>query len=301
MSQKRIALVACEAFPDLDDEDRLLLPALAALGIDAQSAVWTDAGVDWAAFDAVVIRETWDYHERFDQFQAWISRVSDVSTLLNTAPTIMWNTDKRYLRDLAAAGVPVVPTVFLDPADPDANDWTPPADATDIVVKPAVSAGSNNTLRHHVDESLDAARTHARRLLDEDRVVMVQPYLDLVDTHGETALLFFDGEYSHAIRKGPMLERGVEFVIDGLFLEESVEVRTPSDGERTTAERVLAAIPPNLGRPLYARVDLIPDADGQPRLLELELTEPSLFLSYDDAALGRLAAAIAARLGTPVH
>ena len=119
-----VALATCREFPLLDDEDRLLLPALAALGIDAMPAVWTDDTVDWASFDAVVLRETWDYSGDRPAFLAWVHRVAAVSQLLNPASVVEWNTDKRYLRDLASAGVPVVPTVFLEPGD-DPTQWLP--------------------------------------------------------------------------------------------------------------------------------------------------------------------------------
>ena len=291
-----VALATCREFPLLDDEDRLLIPALAALGIDAVPAVWTDEAVDWAAFDAVVLRETWDYADDREAFLAWLERVASESMLLNPVDVVAWNTDKVYLRDLAAAGVPVVPTTFLEPGD-DASDWLPSGEHADVVVKPAVSCGSRDTVRYHTGDPLDAAEQHVRRLLADDRTVMVQPYLDAVDTVGETALLFFDGEFSHAIRKGPLLARGVEGEkVEGLFVQEQIDPRRPTEVELEVARRAVSVIPGGLDRVLYARVDLIPDADGAPLLLELELTEPSLFLSHAAGAADRLAAALARRL-----
>ena len=289
-----VAIATCREFPDLDAEDQLLIPALAELGIDAVPAVWTDETIDWSGFDLVVLRETWDYAERREEFLAWTRRVSEVSVLANRADLIEWNTDKRYLAELAEAGVPVVATRFLAPGD-DAGDWRSDLASAEVVVKPAVSCGSRDTLRHSTQEDLDAIAAHVRRLLDEGRHVMVQPYLEAVDTAGETALIFLDGIYSHSIRKGPMLARGVEGEkVNGLFVQEQIDPREPSVDEMQVAERVMAAIPSP--PPLYARVDLIPDADGAPTLLELELTEPSLFLSFNPLAPGRLAAAIAARI-----
>jgi glutathione synthase/RimK-type ligase-like ATP-grasp enzyme len=291
-----VALATCREFPDLDHEDRLLVPALAALGVEAVPAVWTDEAVDWSSFAAVVLRETWDYSDDRPAFLSWIERVGSVTSLLNPGDVVAWNTDKRYLRDLAAAGVPVVPTRFLEPGD-DPGAWLPEGDFTDVVVKPAVSCGSRDTVRYHTGDPLDEAEAHVRRLLVEQRTVMVQPYLDAVDTVGETALLFFDGEFSHAIRKGPLLARGVEGdKVEGLFVQEQIDPREPTARELEVATRVVACIPGGLDRVLYARVDLIPDADGEPLLLELELTEPSLFLSHDAGAADRLAAAIARRL-----
>lgn len=289
-----VALATCREFPDLDDEDRLLIPALADLGIEAVPAVWTDGDLDWSAFDAVVIRGTWDYADDREGFLGWAERVQAVSRLLNPADLVAWNTDKHYLRELAAAGLPVVPTRFLEPGQPFAS-WLPDGAYDDVVVKPAVSCGSRDTMRYHMGDSLEPVGEHIDRLLAEQRSVMVQPYLDAVDTVGETALLFFDGVYSHAIRKGPLLARGVEGEkVEGLFVQEQIDPREPSARERAIAEAVVARIPG--GAPLYARVDLIPSADGEPLLLELELTEPSLFLSHAAGAPERLAAAIAQRL-----
>lgn len=291
-----VALATCAEFPLLDDEDRLLLPALAALGIDAVPAVWTDGTVDWSAFDAVVLRETWDYSDDREAFLAWLESITMFTQVLNPADVVAWNTDKRYLRDLARAGSAVVPTAFLEPGD-DVTGWLPEGDHGDIVVKPAVSCGSRDTVRYALHEPLADADAHVARLLGEGRTVMVQPYLDAVDTIGETALLFFNGAFSHAIRKGPLLARGVEGEkVEGLFVQEQIDPREPTPAELAVAKEIVQHIPGGLDRVLYARVDLIPGPDGEPLLLELELTEPSLFLSHSPGAPERMAAAIAARL-----
>lgn len=288
MRTARVGLATCARFPDLDVEDRLLPPALAALGVTAEPVVWDDASLDWAAYDAIVLRSTWDYVERYDEFLAWADEVSRVSRLLNPAATVRWNTDKHYLRDLQAVGVPTVATSFLEPGD-DPTAWS--VATPEVVVKPAVSAGSRDTLRHVLGEDRGAAVAHVASLLEQGRSVMVQPYLASVDTAGETALLFFAGEYSHAIRKGPLLLPGVEGEkVEGLFVQEEIEPREPTAAERDVAQAALAAIPGPT--PLYARVDLLAGPDGGPVLLELELTEPSLFLSHADGAADRLALAL---------
>jgi glutathione synthase/RimK-type ligase-like ATP-grasp enzyme len=289
-------LATCRGFPALDPEDRLLIPALAALGIEAVPAVWTDADVDWSVFDAVVVRETWDYADDLDVFLACARTVGGVTQLFSPTDVIAWNTDKHYLRELADAGVPVVVTRFLEPGD-DPADWRVAGAYEHVVVKPAVSCGSRDTVRYDMSGDLEPLRQHVRRLLDADRSVMVQPYLDAVDTAGETALLFVDGEFSHAIRKGPLLAPGVEGErVEGLFVQEQIDPREPTDAELDVARRVIAAIPSGSEALLYARVDLIPAVDGTPVVLEVELTEPSLFLSHDAGAPARLAAAIARRL-----
>lgn len=291
-----VAIATCREFPLLDDEDRLLIPALADLGIEAVPVVWTDDAVDWSSFDAVVLRETWDYSDDHDAFLSWARSVSEATLMLNRADLVAWNTDKRYLRELAESGIPVVPTRFLEPGD-DPAEWLPEHSdpSGEVVVKPAVSCGSRDTARYSVEHDADRITEHVGRLLGEERVVMVQPYLASVDAEGETALLFFDGEYSHAIRKGQMLTRGKEGErVEGLFVQEQIDPREPQGDEHDVARRVMAAIPGET--PLYARVDLIRDATGAPVLLELELTEPSLFLSHAPGSADRLASAVAARI-----
>ena len=249
---------------------------------------------DWSAFDVVVIRNTWDYTDDREAFLAWTREVESATALLNPAEIVRWNTDKVYLRDLIEAGVPVVPTDFLDPGM-DVAEWSPPA-ADEYVIKPAVSAGSRDTMRYGSGDE-DSARQLIARLLDAGRVVMVQPYLAAVDTLGETAMLHFNGEFSHSIRKGPLLVRGREAErVEGLFVQEQIDARTPSAAERAVADQVLDLVPGGRERLLYARVDVIPDVDGAPLLLELELSEPSVFLAHDAGAAARFAGAIAARL-----
>lgn len=249
--------------------------------------MWDDPAVDWAAYDLVVIRSTWDYTERRDEFVAWCERVGQ--RLHNPPDVVRWNSDKRYLADLAAAGLPVVPTTFLNPSHPPASIVLGGWDRLPCVVKPAISAGSQNTARH---DDPQAATEHAQRLLDEGRVVMVQPYIAEVDADGETALLYYDGEFDHAIRKGPMLLGG-EAAVDGLFAPEAIERRDPRPEERAVGDHVVAEVERRFGRLLYARVDLL---GTDPVVLELELTEPSLFFAQSDGAAGRYADAIRRRL-----
>jgi hypothetical protein len=298
----RVALVTCAELPDLDADDRLLIAPLARRGITGLPAVWDDPAVDWAAFDLVLLRSTWDYSWRRDDFVAWARSVPALpdgrSRLANPAEVVAGNTDKRYLARLAGAGVPVVPTEWLEPG---ADAWRPVPGSGEVVVKPAVSAGSRDTGRYDLadPEHLVLAAAHAARLREAGRLVMVQPYLSAVDSSGETAQLYFDGAYSHAIRKGAMLD-GSYLDPAALYKEERIESRQPTADERATADAVLAAARRVLGVPadlLYARVDLIAGPDGTPLLVELELTEPTVFLAHDPGAADRFADAIAARVG----
>ncbi|MGK5684459.1 ATP-grasp domain-containing protein [Actinoplanes sp. URMC 104] len=289
----RVALVTCDLFPDLWEDDFPLRDALRERGIEVDAVRWDDAAADWTSYDLAVIRSPWDYVPRRDQFIAW---AHSVPRLLNPADVLEWNTDKRYLAELARAGLPVTPTTFVSPGD----TWTPPATG-EWVVKPAISAGSQDTDRYTLPEQHDLAAGHVARLTAAGRTAMVQPYLAAVDEVGETALIFLpdaagDLGFSHAIRKGAMLIGPGEGALDPG--NEQIDPRTASPAERDVAERVLRVIPGGTKRLLYARVDLIPGPDGEPLLVELELAEPSLFLKEGEqqgAAL-RLAEAIAARL-----
>lgn len=278
----RIAIATAAAVPKLDEDGPALIAALATRGHAAEPAVWTDRSVDWAGFDLVLLRSTWDYAPRHAAFVAWVDAVAAVTRVLNPLAVVRWNTDKRYLGALGDA--PVVPTTFLAPGDAFV------APAGEFVVKPSVSAGSRDTARYVGADP--AAAALVAQIHASGRTVMVQPYQAAVDTAGETALLYFGGVFSHAIRKGPMLQldEGLEAQ---LFRPEHIEAREASAAERAVADRVLAAMPFDARDLPYARVDLIPSPDG-PRLLELELTEPSVFLNYSKGAADRFADAIVA-------
>jgi hypothetical protein len=281
----RIALVSARAARGLDEDMPPLLAAFDEAGLDAALADWDDPGVDWTGFRVAILRSTWDYAERCAEFLAWADRTAKLTTLLNPPPVIRWNTDKHYLRDLARAGVPTVPTRFVEPGGHAARALEEflGEGIAEWVAKPAVGAGSRDAARYAAGEEL-AASDHIQRLLDAGRSVLLQPYLDQVDHHGETALMYFAGRFSHAIRKGPLLRRG-DAPTDALFAAEQITPRVPSADELLVAERALAALP--FTAPLYARVDLIPSADAGPCLLELELTEPSLFFTHAPAAAPR--------------
>ncbi|HEX6613513.1 MAG TPA: hypothetical protein VF022_06605 [Rhodanobacteraceae bacterium] len=297
MKAPRIALVSARGARKLDEDLPPLKQALEAVGAQVTIARWDDPKVDWSSFDLALLRSTWDYAKRLPEFLQWIERAAACTRLLNPPEVVRWNTDKHYLAQLHGAGVPVVPSTFVGPGEdaPRALDAFLQAypDAQDVVVKPSVGAGSKDAQRHARD-SRKAMLAHLKRLLDAGRSALMQPYLPSVDAHGETALLFFDGEYSHAIRKGPLLARGAAPAA-GLFAVEQITPREPSGAERELAQRALAAIP--FERPLlYARVDLIHDESGAPGLLELELTEPSVFLAHAAGSAERFARAILGRL-----
>ncbi|MFJ9658481.1 RimK family alpha-L-glutamate ligase [Streptomyces griseoflavus] len=268
----RIALVTCAPGPGISEDRDLpvLVRALAAAGAEASAEVWDDDGVDWAGFDLVVIRSTWDYSWRAAEFTAWAERCGAVTRLANPADVVRWNTDKRYLGDLAAAGVPVVETRYLAPGDaldlPDGHEY---------VVKPTSGAGARFAARYTPDEHATAV-THLRRLHTEGFTAMVQPYVRGIDTTGERALQYVGGSLLHASRKGPVLAPGTPYDRRKVA-HPGLTGWTPSAVEADVARRALACVPGG-AEPLYARVDLVDGEDGLPRVMELELVEPNLFL-----------------------
>jgi len=279
-----IALATCSGFPELEADDQLLLQALDGRAI---AAVWDDPGVDWDAFELVVVRNTWDYTDRLEDFLAWAERLGD--RVVNRLDVLRWTTDKRYLAELALAGLPVVPTSFAAPGeDPPTFTGGP------VVVKPSIGAGSRGAARR---EGVREAAEHIERLQAEGHTAMIQPYLERVDDAGETALLYLGGDFSHAVRKGALLNDDPRTDPSGLFVSEDISPREPSGAERVVGDRVMSWLTKRFGPPLYARIDLIPGPDGAPLVLEAELAEPSLFFAHGPGSAERMAAAIGAWTG----
>lgn len=289
----KVALITAREARGLDEDLPPLEAAMRAAGVTARVVDWDDATVDWAGFDLALIRSTWDYTDRLPEFLAWVEAAANRTRILNSPAVVRWNTDKHYLGELARARVPVVPTAFLEPGEePERGicDFLARDNCAEFVVKPCVSAGSRDTERH-ARAQVQAAVAQAQALLAAGRSVLLQPYLESVDRDGETALIFFSGRFSHAIRKGPLLPPGRPgSPAIGLFAPEKITTRVPGADELRVADQILAAMP--FKAPLYARVDLIRDDAGAPVLLELELTEPSLFFAQSAGAAERFTEAV---------
>lgn len=286
MAPPRVALVTCGSHPELTEDDRPLLAELWSLGVEAAPAVWDDASADWKSFDAAVLRSPWDYHLSPAAFLAWLSRLEALGVpLWNPPGVVRANADKRYLKELEAAGVPVAPTAWVargGKADLDAllsaRGWT------DAVVKPAVSAGAFRTSRVKPGEE-------GRRALEEVLAhsdAMVQPFLPEIAAEGEWSFVFLDGRFSHAVLK---TVRAGDFRVQE---EHGGRVRRaePPPGLLVQARDALLACP---GPTLYARIDGV-RRDGSLLLVEAELTEPSLYLSLCPGAAGLFARLIKDRL-----
>lgn len=304
----KIALATCAALPDLDPDDTPLVEALRAHGASVDVCVWDDPAVLWGSYSLVVVRSTWDYAAHRSEFVAWAKRVSRMTRLCNPYPVVRWNSDKHYLAELDAAGVRVVPTQWLEPErhlSGRALHTRFPADG-DFVIKPAISAGSVDTGRYTAIDatSRGLAIMHAKRLLSDERTVMVQRYLPSVDTQGEHAHIFISGTYSHSVVKAALLD-GPDVGVDGIYRPETISPFEPDQAEIdaarhvvTTAGRLLAeadgGVPVQSEPFLYARVDLVQDDDG-PLLLELEMIEPSLFFGHAPGSLEVFVDAVIAR------
>jgi hypothetical protein len=283
-----VRLVTCRPLPEPDADEEHLLSALRAAGLESRLAVWNDPEETWEG-GLSVIRSTWDYHLRLDAFLAWVERASARSLLLNPAAVVRFSAHKRYLSELAAAGLPVIPTVQLPRGVPaNLGEVVRGRGWRDFVIKPAVSLGSYRTARFREAE-LAAGQAYLDGLL-VDRDAMVQAYLPSVEAYGERALVWIDGAVTHSVRKSPRLA-GEDEEVSGALV--------PADDERAAAEAFVQHVRGALGAQdlLYGRVDLARDERGRPLLMELELVEPSLFLLQHPPALERLVRTIATRAG----
>jgi glutathione synthase/RimK-type ligase-like ATP-grasp enzyme len=277
----QLRIATCRPLPEPDPDEEPLTAALAAAGVSATLCDWRDAR-RWHEPIPTVVRSTWDYIHHLDAFREWIATTGAAGPLWNPPDAMLGNLHKRYLLALGDRGVPVVPTLLFDRGGP--ADISPRAAARgweEVVIKPAVGAGSFET--HVLIASSPEATAVCRRLV-AGRDVLVQPYLPAVAGYGERALVWIDGEFTHAVRKSP------RFAADDEQVSAAVAI-TPA--ERAVAAAALAPLADQL---LYARVDVVPGPDGRPLVMELELVEPSLFLTQWPPALERLVAGIRRRL-----
>lgn len=266
------------------NEDACLARALKRSGVHVSRVAWSDPDVDWSGFDLALIRQTWDYFERFDEFRRWLDHVEGATRVINPVKLIRWNFDKRYLLDLAEAGIDVVATEVVPRGGgaPSLEEWFARTDGESCVIKPAVSGAGRETWRI---ARTDVTKHDARwRDLVAAEDMLIQPFVPEILSHGEVSLIVIGGEVTHAVRKRA---RAGEFRVQddhgGTVATEPVD---PSLAR--AAEHVVAAAPLT---PLYARVDLVETVDG-PRLMELEVIEPELFFRHNEAAAEQLAAAL---------
>lgn len=259
--------VTCNHVPDLDPDDRVVLDELERRGVSTAVGVWSDTRVEWSWVRLCVLRSTWDYHTRYDEFIGWLDRVAGLTTVRNHPALVRWNSDKSYLSDLARHGVPIVPTVRICRGQRTslekialAHGWR------ELVVKPSQGAAAHDVFLVQSHQA-ERGQAHLDRLVRFGDA-LVQPYLHSVATYGERALIFFEGVFSHAVCKKP-------FDTDLVVSNAPSTLVSADDDEVAIATSAIAVVP---GTPLYARIDLLRGASGEVYVSELELVEPSLYL-----------------------
>jgi glutathione synthase/RimK-type ligase-like ATP-grasp enzyme len=289
-----IALATSKDWPELTPDDQSLLRPLSERGLKAEPAVWSDPTYPWQDCDAIVIRSCWDYHLRSEEFLRWIAFLESTGCAVwNPPATIRWNADKSYLRSLETTGIPIVPTLWCEPEETRGlaevlrgRGWAR------AVIKPRISATAHRT------ELVDSTNPEAGQRLFEELLagpgVMVQEFMDGILSEGEWSLMFFSGQFSHAVLK---TAKPGDFRVQSDFGGKSHAAEPPS----FVIESAIRAVQP-IAPTLYARVDGVVDHDqSQFRIMELELIEPALFLTSDPAAADRFADAIAAALQTKMQ
>jgi glutathione synthase/RimK-type ligase-like ATP-grasp enzyme len=286
-SRPRIAIATCAAYEELKVDDRLLGGALADRGVEALPVVWDGVQPRWENLDLCLVRSTWDYHDKYEEFLAWTRQVERATTLHNPAALIAWNSDKTYLRELDEAGVPTVPTAWVDRgSDLDVEQLLAREGWEEAVVKPVVDLGAKNLhrVRAGEGEAQDALAAALSR-----SAAMIQPFLPSLEAEGEISLIYIDGHFSHAVRKRPAPG---DFRVQSIW-GGTAEATTPEPDQPQLAERALAQL---ADPPLYARVDLVTDLTGNPALIELELIEPNLYMGDHPPAAATLADAALLRI-----
>lgn len=274
-----VTIVTHNGLPQGAPDDQLLADAFSRLGVSSRFSSWDDPGVCWSATPLTIVRSAWTYHRSPDQWINWIERVARETRLINSAAILQWNTDKRYLRSLAAAGIDCVPTHFVEPGETTSlrsimheRGWA------DVIVKPAIGASAAGARRFNADLSDGTGEDHLAALLDGS-AALVQPYQTAVESKRERSLVFIGGAFAHAFTKPAFNTDAAGRT--ALLLHE------PTAAELTLADAALAASP---DRPVYARVDMVPSLRG-PLLMELELIEPDLGLRLDRTGPRKLAQA----------
>ncbi len=275
--QKKIILATCEEKATGSVDDEFLREALTARGVEFETRIWSDPAVEWSSAQAVVIRTTWDYQRHLPAFLAWVDMVGAKTQLYNPVSVIRWNSSKHYLLDLAARGLPIVPTRIFKRLDDVVAELTELRRVSPkLIIKPAISASAE--LTYLIDEK-DDLEDKARKILARGDL-LIQPFIESIGTDGEVSLIYyFDGEgyrFLHAVGKSPA---SGDFRVQADFGGSA----TPFDAGpalRDLALQTLAALPAQV---LFARVDLV-DWRTNPLIGEIELIEPELFFRCDSSS-----------------
>jgi glutathione synthase/RimK-type ligase-like ATP-grasp enzyme len=270
----KFALITCSSLGaytnNADSEDDLLLAFLRNKGMDIRFEVWTDDQVDWKQYDWLLIKSPWDYFDRIEAFYQWLDRLEDLPVkVLNPTTIVRWNADKSYLKDIELAGIPVIPTLWIEKGQAfEAETFFSQLQTDHLIVKPRVSGGAKNTFS--IRRSEVGQYTEKLNALFQAETFMAQPFLPEIQTKGEWSFLFFKGVYSHCVLK---TSREGDFRVQH-YLGGSIHPKEAPPYLLAQATRVVEQFASDC---LYARVDGV-EIDGKLWLMELELIEPFLFL-----------------------
>jgi glutathione synthase/RimK-type ligase-like ATP-grasp enzyme len=275
-----IALLTCQRLPDLFETDQTLIPLFKQRGIYAEAAIWNDPSIDWKKYDALVIRNTWDYYTQSNAFLNWLKQIRDSEILmLNPAEVVLQNIHKFYLRDFEQQGIRIIPTIFSDYREPAQLHALKQKRWEKVVIKPAISAGSYQTKVYDVSELTQQTLNE----LHSNNDWLIQPFLLEIE-QGELSMIFFNGRYSHAAIKKP---KDGDFRVQRQYGGQ-YQLFNPDPTLLATAEKIISQIPQQL---LYARVDGVM-INNEFHLMELELIEPDLYFELDESIKTRFIAAV---------
>ena len=281
---KHVALITWAGLPHGAASERLLLPLLAAAGVNAKIVTWSDPAIDFSGFDLIVLRSCWDYHLRDAEFIEWLTRTARATPIANDLETVLWNRNKAYLEELASQRIEIPSTIFINAKSTvpmQIRSWEK------IVVKPAVSASAHKTWLYARD-SLPALNQLRQTMNGE--TFLLQEYVPEIETQGEISFIYIDGAYSHAVLKRPAAgDFRVQQEHGG-----SAEAIDPPQNLRQQADAIAHAVP-YVTRALFCRLDVVV-RNGRLLLMELELIEPELFLGLAPNAAATMADAIRKRL-----
>jgi glutathione synthase/RimK-type ligase-like ATP-grasp enzyme len=286
--KKRLALITWSGLPHGTESERLILPHLAAAGVETEIVDWRSSSHDFSKFDLIVLRSCWDYHLRVSEFIDWLQRVAQATPVLNAVDTVLWNYNKFYLREVEALGVEIAPTVFVNGTGRIASsEWHQIRSWKKSVVKPAVSASAHKTWLFETGAVPDEAELKSKM---EGEPFLIQQYIPEIQTEGEISFVYIDGVFSHAVLK--------RVAADDFRVQKehggSAELFHPDSTLLAQANQIAATVP-QVRDSLYCRIDAIARG-GKLVLMELELIEPELFSGLAEGAAEKFANAIARRV-----
>lgn len=273
---KKVALVTCKEEPKMSFGEKLLHDELVKGGYFVEDTPWDDETIDWRAFDIVILRAAWNYHTNIKKFKVWLEDLKKKNVnFWNPIDTILWNTDKHYLKELEAKGIPIIPTYIIERNKLlDLDECIGKLDSDQIIVKPCVGASAYGVGKFE-KEKLDEIKSYVDTLL-KDGDVMIQKFMPQIQTYGEYSFVFFNKKYSHTVLKKPSV---TDFRTQPHW-GGTEDVVYPSESLITQAKKIVDSVDSKL---LYTRVDGV-DEDGTLRLMELELAEPYLFFEHSSLA-----------------